>query len=405
MKNKIFIGDNLEVMESEEFVYYKNKIKCIYIDPPYNTKTVKSYNDRIHSDEWSQFMYPRLLKSKEMLTSKGVIFISIDDNEYANLKLICDDVFGVENHLGTFITNQAQRSNAKHINTVHEYILCYAKDKSKVPKFTIKRTDIPEEKIMIDKLSFEARNLIEKYDIDTANKKFNPIIKDYCIKNSITWLRNYNNIDEEGNIYFAVDLSTPGRPRRVSIPEIGLELEPLDTRGWSSDKRFIRLSKENRLVFKDERPYYKKYLSEATNNAQSILNFYSRQGTNDLKKLGLQGLFDTPKPVELIKFLIRLSTSEKDLILDFFAGSGTTAQAVYELNMEDKNNLGFVLIQNKEEINDKNGVYKYCKKNNIEPRVDQIMLHRIETFLNLNDIEDDFLVSLEKDWKEVSKND
>lgn len=392
MKNEIYIGDNLEVLNSELFSKYENKIKCIYIDPPYNTKTAKSYNDKIHSDEWIEFMRPRILRSKDMMSSKGVIFISIDDNEYANLKIMCDEIFGVENHLGTFITQQAQRSNAKHINTVHEYILCFAKDKKKVPKFQINRADIPEEKLMIDKLSREARKLLKEFDIETANKKFTPIVNDYCFKNSITWLRNYNNIDENGNIYFAVDLSTPGVPRKVSIPEINLELNELPSRGWSSDQRFIKLAKEERLVFKEGRPYSKKYLSEATNNAPSILNFYSRQGTNDLKKLGLQGLFDTPKPVELIKFLIRISTSENDVILDFFGGSGTTAQAVYELNLEDNRKNKYLLIQIEEDINDKNEVYSYCIKNNIKPRVDQILLHRINTYLNSSNQTDDYEV-------------
>lgn len=398
MNNEIYIGDNLQILNSESFSKFKNKIKCIYIDPPYNTKTAKSYNDKIHSDEWVEFMYPRILSSKEMLSSKGVIFISIDDNEYANLKIMCDEIFGIQNHIGTFITQQAQRSNAKHINTVHEYILCYAKDKNKVPKFQIKRTDIPEEKIMINRLEIEAKKLLKKHDLETANKMFTPIINDYCFKNSITWLRNYNNIDEDGNIFFAVDLSTPGSPRKVSIPEINLELDPLKTRGWSSDQRFIKLSKEKRLVFKDGRPYSKKYLIEATNNAQSILNFYSRQGTNDLKKLGLNGLFDTPKPVELIKYLIRISTSKNDTVLDYFAGSGTTAQAVYELNKEDGNNNNYILIQKDENINDKNGVYKYCIKNNIKPRVDEILLHRINTYLEKNHESDEFKVFYEQNW-------
>lgn len=392
MKNEIYIGDNLEVLKSESFQKYKDKIKFIYIDPPYNTQGMKSYDDRVTSIEWREFIYPRILEAKNILSKEGIIFISIDDNEYANLKLICDDVFGKENHLGTFITKQSQRSNAKHINTVHEYIICYAKEKKNVSKFKIKRVNIPEEREMIERLEREAKKLLNKYDIETANKKFRSIIRDECSKNSITWLRNYNNIDEDGNIYFSVDLSTPSSPRKVSIPEIDLELEPLERRGWASDQKLIELSKSNRLVFKNDRPYSKKYLREASNNAQSILDFYSRQGTNDLKKLGIADLFDTPKPVELIKYLIRLSTLEDDIILDFFAGSGTTAQAVYEVNKEDNRNNKYILIQIDEDVEENNKVYDRCLDKNIDPKISDIMIYRINKYLEKHNKKCDYLV-------------
>ena len=127
MKNEIYIGDNLKVMNDISFKKYYEKIKMIYIDPPYNTQGQKSYNDKSSSQNWATFMEERLKASKKLLKTDGVIFISIDDNEYANLKNVCENVFGKENFVGTFITQQAQRSNAKHINTVHEYILCFAK--------------------------------------------------------------------------------------------------------------------------------------------------------------------------------------------------------------------------------------------------------------------------------------
>ena len=246
MKNEIYIGDNLKIMESKSFEKYVEKIKMIYIDPPYNTQGQKSYNDKSSSDEWAKFMKKRIIASKKLLKNDGVIFISIDDNEYANLKLICDEIFGKSNFVGTFITQQAQRSNAKHINTVHEYILCFAKNKDKLHKFVINRMEIPEDKKMIDKLNREIKKIIESKGLDVANKELKNIIKDYCYNYNITWLRNYSNVDENGNIYFSVDLSTPGSPRTVDIPEIGLKLEPLPTRGWSSDKKFIELYKEDR---------------------------------------------------------------------------------------------------------------------------------------------------------------
>ena len=176
-KNEIYIGDNFKVMNTSNFKKYQNKIKMIYIDPPYNTKGNKSYNDKVESNDWASFMYERIKKSKEFLKDDGVIFISIDDNEYANLKILCDQIFGKDNFVGTFITNQSQRSNAKHINTVHEYILCFAKNKKKLGKFQINRMEIPEDKQMITKLYREITKIYKQEGYKIANEKIKPIIK------------------------------------------------------------------------------------------------------------------------------------------------------------------------------------------------------------------------------------
>ena len=392
IRNEIYIGDNLEIMKSQKFDKYEEKIKMIYIDPPYNTQGKKSYNDKSSSEDWGLFIKKRLEASKRLLKQDGVIFISIDDNEYANLKLLCDRIFGKENFVGTFITQQAQRSNAKHINTVHEYILCFAKNKEKLHKFVINRMEIPEDKKMIDKLNREVRKIIDHEGLEEANRKIKDIVKDYCYNYNITWLKNYSNVDENGNIYFSVDLSTPGKPRFVDIPEIGLKLDPLPTRGWSSDKKFIELYKENRLCYKDGRPYAKHFLYESEDNVPSLLKFFSRQGTNDLKKLGIGNLFDTPKPVEMLKFLIRIATGNDDIVLDYFAGSGSLAQAVYEVNEEDNRNIKYILIQIREKVNEKTDVYKACKDLGIMPSVDEILKYRIEVFLKSKKKENDFEV-------------
>ena len=175
MKNEIYIGDNLTVMTNPVFEKYTNKIKMIYIDPPYNTQIKKSYSDKIESNKWKSYIEERIKVSKKYLKDDGVIFISIDDNEFANLKIICDDIFGRENFVGTFITMQSQRSNAKHINTIHEYILCFAKNKSKLHKFVMKRIEIPEDKKMIDKLNHEVKKIIDAEGVNIANKKIKSI--------------------------------------------------------------------------------------------------------------------------------------------------------------------------------------------------------------------------------------
>lgn len=383
--NKIFIADNTELLISDKLLEFENKIKVIYIDPPYNTKSKKSYSDNENSHIWLTHIMSSISASYKYLSDNGVIFISIDDNEYAYLKIECDKVFGKDNFIGTFITQQSQRSNSKLINTVHEYILCYSKNKKQVKEFKIKRTEITTDKEIIDKLCKKIKETFFSKGISAANKLLKVEIKNICTENNITWLKNYNCIDENGNIYFAKDLSTPSKPREVNIPSINLHLLPLKTRGWSSDEKFIQLYNNNKLVYKANRPYEKHLLLNSEDSAPSILNFYSRQGTNDLNKLGLRGLFDTPKPVNLIKFLIKLVASKNDIILDFFAGSGTTGQAVYELNKEDNLDLNFILVQKNERIDPTSDIYINCRKYGIEPTVPAILKLRLDTYLK-NDL-------------------
>ena len=388
--NAIYLGDNLQIMSSTEFSKYKNSVKMIYIDPPYNTKSIKTYNDNLKTIDWNMFMEPRLSKAKDFLTEDGCIFISIDDNEFANLKIMCDKIFGKENFTGNFITYQALRSNSKHINTVHEYVLCYAKNKKKLNEFKIKRIDNADEKKIIDSLYRDVKKIIEFEGVKEANKKIKSLITEYCERYNITWLKNYNNVDEDGRIYFAMDLSTPGEPREVNIKSINLHLNPLPTRGWASDEKFIELYNDDLLSFKGNRPYEKHYLEDACDNVTSVLKFFSRHGTNDLKKLDLYNIFDTPKPVELIKFLIKISTKDDDLILDFFAGSGTTAQAVYEVNEERGSDIKYILIQLQEPINSKTTVYKECIKKGIEPIVSDVLQYRIKKYLEISNKKIDY---------------
>jgi adenine-specific DNA-methyltransferase len=378
-------------MSDTNFIEKVGQVDTIYIDPPYNTRSKFSYKDKKEHDEWLVFMRVRLEKAKELLKETGIIFLSIDDNEFAYLKVLCDEVFYRKNFLGTFITYQSQRSNAKHINTVHEYVLCYAKDKSKASGFKIKRTSIPEDRQMIEKIVKEVKEVFTREGQDEAQKELSKLIKRFCEERNITWLRNYSNVDDKGRVYFSEDLSTPGKPRRVDIPEIDLTLEPLSTRGWSSDAKFKELYAQNKLVFKKGRPYEKHLLIDSEENASSILSFYSRQGSNDLNKLGLRDLFDTPKPVELIKYLVRISTPENGTVLDFFAGSGTTGQAVYEVNFEDSSDRKFVLIQLDEQMNETSKSYKACLNLGITPIISEALIYRVNAFREQNDIRSDDL--------------
>jgi adenine-specific DNA-methyltransferase len=379
MKHKVYIGDNVAVMNGEDFSQYEGKVSVIYIDPPYNTKTKKSYNDKQAREEWLSFMGTRLFFARRYLNEEGVIFISIDDNEYAYLKMLCDREFGEKNCLGTFITKQSQRSNSKHINTVHEYILAYAKNKKKCPEFKVKRIDTPEGKQLIDALeTYAVFSIATTETFDLALKEYRERVKEFCRDENLSWLRNYNFIDKDGKPFFATDLSTPGKPRTVDIPEIGLHLDPLPTRGWSSDAKFIELHNAGRLIFRDGRPYAIHYLSEAEDSAPSILDFYSRQGNEDMKRLGLDGIFDTPKPVNMLKYLLRITGVKEGIVMDFFAGSGSFCQATEEVNKEDKKNLQCVLIQLDEDIVEGTEAYDRCKELGIEPNIPAVLEARLQ---------------------------
>ena len=380
MKHKVYIGDNLRVMQrNKDFDQYGGKVSVIYIDPPYNTKTKKSYNDKQAREEWLEFMKARLILGRYYLSEDGVIFISIDDNEYAYLKVLCDKVFGEQNCLGTFITKQSQRSNSKHINTVHEYILAYAKNKKKCPEFKVKRIDTPEGKRIIDVLeTYGVFSIATTDTFDKALKEYRGRLKELCMDENLLWLRNYNYIDKDGKPFFATDLSTPGKPRTVDIPEIGLHLDPLPTRGWSSDAKFIELHNAGRLIFRDGRPYAIHYLDEAEDSAPSILDFYSRQGNEDMKRLGLDGIFDTPKPVNMLKYLLRITGVKEGIVMDFFAGSGSFCQATEEVNKEDKKNLQCILIQLDEDIAEGTEAYDRCKELGIEPNIPAVLEARLK---------------------------
>lgn len=387
-KNAIYIGDNLSVMRSHDFDIFHGAIDCIYIDPPYNTASSFSYNDK--NSNWKSDIEKRIEISRDLLADSGVIFISIDDNELVSLIDVCNCVFGRKNFIGMFVTKQAQRSNAKYINIIHEYVVCFSKNKKMLPPFFIRRREDPTERLLINNVINSVKKAY-KTSIKDGEQELKHQINNYVKITGETWIKNYNNIDSNGRIYFAKDLSTPGEPNSLDIDEINLHLKPLKTRRWSGKDKMLKLYKEQRLVFKKGRPYEIQYIDEATNNVSSILNFYSRYGTNDLKKLGLYGLFDTPKPVELIKYLIRISSHKDSTILDFYAGSGTTAQAVYEVNMEDNTNHNYILIQNDENANKKSMTGQFLKERGyITPKISDALLLRINTFLKKNNLDLDY---------------
>lgn len=226
----------------------------------------------------------------------------------------------------------------------------------------------------------------KKNGIISANSLLKNKLK-YYNDEMLRWIKNYSIVDENGDICFAKDLSTPSRPHDLDIPEINIHLPALKTRGWSSKEKFIQLYHENKLIFKDGRPYEKHLLIDSNDSAMSILNFYSRQGKHDLEKLGLGHMFKTAKPVQMIKYFIKLCTSDDDVVMDYFAGSGTTAQAVIECNLEDGCNRCFLLCQIVKPIKNNPEAIQTLLKYGYTATIDNIARLRLEILDNRHQYE------------------
>ena len=345
-KNIYIEGDNFEVLKLIQESYL-NQIKCIYIDPPYNTGSDLIYNDefindneleksgqideynnrlitnlesngKFHSD-WLSMMYSRLKLARNLLTEDGIIFISIDENEHSNLKKICDEIFGERCFIGDIVRKTKSMTNDSSFgfNNQHDYILIYAK---KIDNIILKGED----------------------------------------KN----LDNYKNPDnDENGEWCSGDPSAKSGGKSTYYPIINpytnKEDYPPEGRFWAfSQETMNDYIKSGRIKFKknykdNERGFifkrYKKDLQTTIMPLDSLFatsNEYMNQvATKELSQLLNENIFSYPKPVKLIKKIIKSCTNKNDIILDFFSGSATTAEAVMQLNAEDNGNRQFLLVQ------------------------------------------------------------
>ena len=351
-QNLYIEGDNLEVLKLLQTAYI-GKVKMIYIDPPYNTGNDFVYNDnfamsreeqdeamgnldeegnrlrrnldsnpRYHSD-WCSMIYSRLLVARTLLSNDGVIFISIDDNEVHNLRIICDEVFGASNFVAELVWERAfaPKNDAKYVSNSHDYILMYAKQ---IDNFKIGRLPRTEKaNARYSNPDNDPRGVWQASDISV--KTYNPE-NDYVI-------------------------TTPG----------GRRVEPPAGRCWSlSAKAFAERLQDNRIWFGADGngvPRIKRFLSELkySGMAPTSILFYKEVGhsqaaTQALNKLMDGGYFDGPKPLGLLQRLLTMANLESDsLILDFFSGSATTAHAVMQLNAEDGGKRKYIMVQLPEE--------------------------------------------------------
>ena len=358
--NNIYIeGDNLEVLKLLQSSYY-NKVKMIYIDPPYNTGNDFVYEDdfkdpmtkykevtqqttksnpetmgRFHTN-WLNMMYPRLRLAANLLRDDGVIFISIDETELHNLKKICDEVFGEENFVADFVWHNKRGggNDAKFVAVEHEYVIMYAKNVHELAELFV-----PFSPQYL--LRYKEEDEIGKYYWDTfkrkSGKQYYPItcpdgsVLQYDeLGNPISWLRS--------EARFKEDLSK-GEVRIVKIKD-----------NWSVQfKQRLPEGKKPRTIF----------LEESIFENQGT----TADGSGETLELFCKNVFDNPKPTALIKHLLSFNTSNNDIILDFFAGSGTTADAVMQLNKEDNSKRQFIMVQLPEKTDEKSEAYKAGYKN------------------------------------------
>jgi adenine-specific DNA-methyltransferase len=356
-------GENLEVLRVLQKSYY-GKVKMIYIDPPYNTgndsfvypdnysETLDEYqrrtgekneagflnkqnlwkknskeNGQYHS-AWLSMMYPRLYLARNLLRDDGVIFISIDDNEAANLKLLCDEVFGAENFVGEFIWKSRVSEDTRATNGLssdHEYVICFSK------------------------LGFSPLRGAEK----DLSKFANPDNDERGPWRSAD-MTGLATKDKRPNLHY--DLVNPETGINYGCPSKGWRFESASMNQRIFEKRILWPSEEH------GRPRQKLFLNEMSGiykNISSVIQTSSTaEGTREINGLLGVGIFDFPKPSSLVKLLTQQANDDESIVLDFFAGSGTTAHAVMELNLTDGGNRQSISVQMPEVLDEDSEAYK-----------------------------------------------
>ncbi|MBR4737342.1 MAG: site-specific DNA-methyltransferase [Rhodocyclaceae bacterium] len=380
--NLIVQGDNLHALKAL-LPRYAGQVKCIYIDPPYNTgqddrgadgkRSGWIYNDRVddpeisawvekvvgaeaedlcRSDKWLCMMYPRLHLLKQFLRNDGVIFVSIDDNEIATLRLLLDEIFGASNRVGIIVWKNATDNNPTQIACEHEYVLCYAKDKQKISSewksttLEVKARLLEVGEKFIAQFPEQAKRQAAYTKWYRENKWQLWPFEDYKFIDAggiYTGMRAVHNPGKEGYRY---DILHPVTGRPCRQPLMGYRFPEESMRRLIDDGRIIFGDDETKLI--ELKVYAKDYRAKLS----SLFELDGRVGTNEIKSIFPESKrpFDFPKPTELIEELLSFATSGNDLILDSFAGSGTTANAVLKLNKADGQSRRFILIEMKEQI-------------------------------------------------------
>lgn len=441
-KNILIKGDNLDALKLLKKNYFE-KIKMIYIDPPYNTQSdgfiyndnfTKSQEDvleelgyspeqkeyikniagaKTHSG-WLSFMYPRLLLARDLLKDDGVVFIHIDENEQANLKLLCDEVFGEINYVGNIIWDKGNpKGDSNRLSYQHEEICIYAKDLAKYNQnneFMLSKENaekmLAKANILFRKLGKKSvptdlKQIIKKYDLSISDDMFEQVIsledinfefQDYLKKQSFSnGEKAYKYIDENGDVYQTVSMAAPDKPETRSHKPLIHPLTgkpcPVPDKGWRyTNEALDILLSERKIIFGTNeltQPRNKYLLKENMKESVSSILRYAGDDSAKLKKIGIY--FENPKPVafsvDLISIICPTDTkNHSNIILDFFAGSGTTGDAVMQLNAKDGGNRKFILVQLPEKIDPKKSseAYKFVSEElKKEPTIFEITAERL----------------------------
>lgn len=403
-QNVYISGDNLDALQ-HLVKSYSGKVKVIYIDPPYNTGSDGFvYNDKFNftaeelakrldiSSEraerilsmtrrgsashaaWLTFMLPRLSFARDLLTDDGVIFISIDDNEQANLKRLCDEVFGEENFVGQIIWKNVTDNNPTQITSEHEYIICYCKDKQQIAAaWKSKVSDIKD--ILIEK----GKELNSKYNGQNLQQMWKQWFKEH--KSQLGPLDRYKYIDDGGVYTGSQSVHNPGKngyhyniihpvtKKVCKEPLMGYRFPEESMRKMIDEGRILFGNDETKLV------EIKVYASEYQDKFSSVFEYDGRTAANELRVLFPEHkqIFKNPKPTFLIEHILSFMDLGDSYVVDFFGGSSTTAHTVFELNFRDNGNCKYILVQLQEPCKPDSEAAKAGYKT-----IDQIGIERIK---------------------------
>lgn len=447
--NFLLEGDNLHSLKLLEKTH-KNKIDVIYIDPPYNRgKNDFVYDDKfINSDDafkhskWLSFIYERLVIAKKLLNKNGAIFISIDDNEQAPLKMLCDEIFGSNNFLGIIIQNkQNSKNDSIDIQKNHEYIIVYRKQCNYISKTkispTLRKKDYVTKKIFEENGRYYYLNdqITTRGEGGTLNKRknlgytiyYNPdtddklAIMDYDVN-------LVGSSEREEEIYTTKkDLIEKGYVA-IRAPRVRGQLGcwTWELNKFNMNKDYIKITKNIRnnkyivkkRTFVDKNDVYENngklyYDLSKFSNVKSIVNYSTNDGSKELANiLGKVGTFDNPKNLDMIKYLIELIPNKNATVLDFFAGSGTTGQAVLELNKQDGGKRHFILC-----TNNQNDICEKITYQRIKNRIQGYTINgkksyklyeqkiNLSTLNNIDNVLEDFYSVIEKGEQEYAEID
>ena len=389
-KNLLIKGDNLEVLKHLVNAY-SEKVKMIYIDPPYNTgKDDFTYQDSksftkeqlselaaIDIDEaerileftasssnshsaWLTFIYPRLYIARELLKEDGVIFISIDGNELNQLKLISDEIFGESNCIATVVWKNVTDNNPTNIAIEHEYVVAFAKDKSKLESQWKSQASVIKDKL----INIENKLILEFTNPKELQSAYTKWFKEN--KFQLGQLDRYKFIDEGGVYTGSQSVHNPGKDGYfydVIHPVTGNACKPPLMGYRFKEETMNQLIEDDKILYgKDDEKIIelKLYAEEYEDKFSSLFEFDGRLGANELRKLfpEMKKVFTNPKPTFLLEKLISYCCNGDGIILDFFAGSGTTAQSCLTLNCQESTSYEFISVQLPELTDKKKDAYK-----------------------------------------------